>query len=186
MLSCNTYDAPHFNLIGSPLAHVNFRLGAQSTLEYKISSPLFEHAGIWQETGDIVQMTPFGISITGRKKHLVFTLGGLCVSPQQLEQLLKDHEEIIDACVIGDKMPYLSALIVLNPAENLASEKTRDVIQNIISKINETLPRNVTIKKFLILEKPFSESEGEKLSNGEINRLKIQDTRANQIASLYN
>ena len=58
-------------------------------------------------------------------------------------------------------------------------------MQEVIAKINETLPRNVTIKKFAILEKPFTETNGEKLSNGEINRLKIQETCADIIASLY-
>ncbi|WGL59701.1 hypothetical protein QEJ31_14305 [Pigmentibacter sp. JX0631] len=189
MLSSNLYHAAHYKVIGTPLPHVNFRLAAHSTLEYRLSSSVFENAGKWEETGDVAQMTPFGFIITGRKKHLFVTLGGTVVSPVRLEQLLKEDDIISDACVIGDKMPYLSALIVLNHnalADYRATpEKIKDHVQSIVNKVNESLPRNVTLKKFYILEKPFTEASGEKLTNGEINRLKIQETRATLIKSLY-
>lgn len=189
MLSSNLFHAAHYKVIGTPLPHVNFRLGAHSTLEYRLSFSVFENAGKWEETGDVAQMTPFGFIITGRKRHLFVTLGGTVVSPVRLEQLLKEDEIISDACVIGDKMPYLSALIVLNHdalADYRASpEKIKEQVQAIVNRVNESLPRNVTLKKFSILEKPFTEASGEKLTNGEINRLKIQETRANLISSLY-
>ncbi len=189
MLSCNLFHAAHYKVIGTPLPHVNFRLGAHSTLEYRLSFAEFENAGKWEETGDVAQMTPFGFIITGRKKHLFVTLGGTVVSPVRLEQLLKEDEIIADVCVIGDKLPYLSALIVLNHnalADYRAHpEKIKDQVQTIVDKVNESLPRNVTLKKFSILDKPFTEATGEKLSNGEINRLKIQETRAGLISSLY-
>ncbi len=189
MLSSNLFHAAHYKVIGTPLPHVNFRLGAHSTLEYRLSFPVFENAGKWEETGDVAQMTPFGFIITGRKRHLFVTLGGTVVSPVRLEQLLKEDEIISDVCVIGDKMPYLSALIVLNHnalADYRASpEKIKEQVQSIVNRVNESLPRNVTLKKFSILDKPFTEASGEKLTNGEINRLKIQETRANLISSLY-
>lgn len=189
MLSSNLFHAAHFKVIGTPLPHVNFRLGAHSTLEYRLSSFAFENAGKWEETGDVAQMTPFGFIITGRKRHLFVTLGGTVVSPVRLEQLLKEDDIISDACVIGDKMPYLSALIVLNHNAladyRVTPEKIKDHVQAIVNKVNESLPRNVTLKKFHILDKPFTEASGEKLTNGEINRLKIQETRAILIKSLY-
>lgn len=189
MLSCNEYASPHFNTIGNPLAHVKFRLGDQSTLEYFLSHPIFEKNRVWEETGDVAQMTPFGIVITGRKRHLFVTLGGAIVSPVRLEKLLKEFDSIEQACVIGDKMPYLSALVVLNQEAYADYKKENQIakekIAQIIAKVNETLPRNVTIKKFKILEKPFSEKNGEKLSNGEINRIKIQQSRKLEIESLY-
>jgi long-chain acyl-CoA synthetase len=189
MLSSNLFLTPHFKVIGTPLPHVNFRLGAHSTLEYRLSSSFFENSGKWEETGDVAQMTPFGFIITGRKRHLFVTLGGTVVSPVRLEQLLKENDIITDACVIGDKMPYLSALIVLNHDAladfRVSPDKIRQQVQEVVDKVNETLPRNVTLKKFSILDKPFTESSGEKLTNGEINRLKIQETRSSLISSLY-
>lgn len=189
MLSSNLFQAAHFKVIGTPLPHFNFRLGAHSTLEYRLSSPAFENAGKWEETGDVAQMTPFGFIITGRKRHLFVTLGGTVVSPVRLEQLLKEDDIVADVCVIGDKMPYLSALIVLkyNALADYRNqpEKIKEQVQKIVNRVNETLPRNVTLKKFSILDKPFTEASGEKLTNGEINRLKIQETRAVLISSLY-
>jgi long-subunit acyl-CoA synthetase (AMP-forming) len=134
-------------------------------------------------------MTPFGFKITGRRKHLFVTAGGLTISPVRLEQLLCEFQEILDACIVGDKMPYLSALVVLSAdaqAEfRTEPEKIRDVLQQHIGRVNETLPRHATIKKFLVLEKPFQESLGEKLPTGSLNRLKINETRKSEIESLY-
>lgn len=189
ILASNNFHSPHFNTIGTPLPHVNFRLGHQSILEYRIGLSVFRNHGKWEETGDVAQMTPYGFIITGRKRHLFVTLGGVVVSPARLEQLLKNDKMIADACVIGDKLPYLSALLILN--HDALSEyrnspnKIKEHMQEAIAKVNETLPRNVTIKKFAILDKPFSEANNEKLSNGEINRLKIQETYMDTIASLY-
>ncbi len=189
MLSSNSYSAPHFHSIGSALPHVNFRLGEHSILEYRISNRNFDEFELWHATGDVVQMTPLGFMITGRKKHLFVTTGGAVVSPVRLEQLLKNEELISDACVLGDKLPYLSALIVLSSEINSEFKtnpsEVKNKIQALISKINENLPRNVTLKKFTILEKPFSEFDGEKLSNGEINRLKIYENRTHEIKEIY-
>ena len=189
VLSSTSYDAPTFNLIGSPLAHVVFRLGNNSTLEYKINSDLFEHAQTWQETGDVVQMTAHGFAIAGREKHLFVTAGGMTVSPLRLERLLKDSPLVGDVCIVGDRMPYLAALIVLSQEASteyrLDSERIKGEVAEAVAKVNETLPRNVTIKKFQILEKAFQENLGEKLPNGDINRLRIQETQNSIIQDLY-
>lgn len=189
LLSANTFDAPHLNLIGQPLSHVSFRLGQNSSLEYRLNHPAFARAGVWQDTGDVAQMTPFGFKITGRRKHLFVTAGGLTISPVRLEQLLSESKEINDVCIVGDKMAYLSALVVLS-ADAQAEfrtdpEKVRAVLQQHIGRVNETLPRHATIKKFLVLDKPFQESLGEKLPTGSLNRLKINETRRAEIESLY-
>lgn len=189
ILSSNNFHSPHLNSIGTPLPHVNFRLGNQSILEYRISLSVFRNHGKWEETGDVAQMTPYGFIIIGRKRHLFTTLGGVVISPVRLEQLIKEDEMISEVCVIGDKLPYLSALIILNQNAyadyRIFPPKMKEHVQEIISAVNETLPRNVTIKKFAILDRAFTEANGEKLSNGEINRLKIQETCADIIASLY-
>ena len=189
LLSSNTFDAAHCNLIGSPLPHVSFRLGANSLLEYRLSLPVFENAGRWEETGDVAQMTPYGFAITGRKKHLFVTAGGVTISPVRLETLLREQSLIADACIVGDRMPFLAALLVLSQNGQADYRETpelvRENVQKIITELNETLPRNATIKKFVILDKPFQEAEGEKLSTGAVNRLKIHETRQAIISSLY-
>jgi long-subunit acyl-CoA synthetase (AMP-forming) len=189
LLSANTFDAPHLNLIGNPVSHVSFRLGQNSVLEYRLNHPAFSGHGHWQETGDVAQMTPFGFKITGRRRHLFVTAGGATISPLRLEQLLRETHEVQDVCIVGDKMPYLAALVVLSAdaqAEFRTSpEKIREIVQQRIGSVNETLPRHATIKKFLVLEKPFQESLGEKLPSGSLNRFKINETRRVEIDSLY-
>ncbi|NBX18173.1 MAG: hypothetical protein EBR09_12495 [Proteobacteria bacterium] len=189
LLSANTFDSPHLNLIGNPVSHVSFRLGQNSVLEYRLNHPAFSGHGHWQETGDVAQMTPFGFKITGRRRHLFVTAGGATISPLRLEQLLRETHEVQDVCIVGDKMPYLAALVVLSAdaqAEFRTSpEKIREIVQQRIGSVNETLPRHATIKKFLVLEKPFQESLGEKLPSGSLNRLKINETRRPEIDSLY-
>lgn len=189
LLSANTFDAPHLNLIGNPVSHVSFRLGQNSSLEYRLNHPAFAGSGHWQDTGDVAQMTPFGFKIIGRRRHLFVTAGGVTISPLRLEQLLRESSEIQDVCIVGDKMPFLSALIVLSPdaqAEFRSQpDKIRELVQQRIGNVNETLPRHATIKKFLVLDKPFQESLGEKLPSGSLNRLKINETRKVDIESLY-
>lgn len=189
LLSSNTFETPFFNLIGTPLAHASFRLGPNSTLEYRVSSPIFENSQNWLETGDVVQMTAHGFAITGRERHLFVTAGGVTVSPGRLERALKSNALIGDACIVGDRMPYLSALVVLtNEAATefrIDAQKVTDQVAEAVAQVNETLPRNVTIKKFQILTKAFQENLGEKLPNGGVNRLKIQKTHAELIRSMY-
>ena len=189
LLSSNTFDLPHLNLIGTPLPHVSFQLGADSILEYKIHSSLFPQVRQWQKTGDVAQMTAHGFMITGRKAHLFVTSGGVKISPLPLERRLKENPLIADVCLIGDKRPFLSALVVLeNSAYSDAKndpQAFREQVQELINAVNETLPRQHTIKKFVILEKPFQESNGEKLLSGAINRLRIVETRSAAIQDIY-
>lgn len=189
MLSTNTFEAPHSNVLGNPLAHVSFRLGTHSTLEYCIDNALFEKSNTWLSTGDVVHMSTHGFTVVGRHKHLYLTSGGTTIAPLRIERLLKNDPTIAQACVVGDRLPYLAALLVLNTeaaSEHRQNpEAVSERVQQIVSSVNENLPRNVTIKKFVILEKPFQETASELLATGEINRLKVAETRANEIAKLY-
>ncbi len=187
LLSSNTFDAPHLNMIGSPLPHVSFRLGAESMLQYRISNDLFPVG--WTDSGDIAQMTPFGFMITGRKKHLFRSQNGVMVSPARLEALFLGQPEVEDICLAGDKMPYLVAIIfpsseireMLRTEPEIAKQK----MDAVVTSVNESLPRHATIKKYRLTEKPFLESNGERLSTGSLNRLHAYDTRKDVIADLY-
>lgn len=189
LLAANTYAEPHLNLIGIPLAHVAFRLGADSVLEYSLSSPHFEDSGSWVSSGDVAQMTPFGYAIVGRKMHQITTRGGVVVSPARFEWKLTDSDIIQQACIVGDRMPFLGALIVLSPESRVDFEQNPDAVRQqvaeVIAQVNETLTRDGTIKKFEILPTPFLEVTGEILPNGAVNRVKILETRADAIAQIY-
>lgn len=189
LLASNTYTEPHLNLIGTPLSHVRFRLGAESVLEYALHGDGFQNQDDWVSTGDVAQMTPFGFAIVGRKLHQIVTKGGVVISPARFEWLLTDSALVSQACLVGDNMPFLSALLVLSPEFRSAyrdnPESVRTEVSALVDKVNEMLPRNGTIKKFSILENPFLEAQGELLPNGAVNRMKVLETRASDVATLY-
>lgn len=189
VLASNTYSEPHLNLIGSPLAHVLFRLGEESLLEYQLASPSFDDHGQWVASGDIAQMTPFGYAIVGRKLHQIRTRGGGVLSPARFEWRLTESDLIAQACIVGDNLAFLGALIVLSPEARVVFEQNPDAISDqvaaVVAEVNETLPRDGTIKKFEILSTPFLETTGEILPNGAVNRVRILETRAADIARLY-
>ncbi len=193
LLSSNVFESPYAGVIGWPLPHVSFRLGSSSVLEYQFSqagAQVFGGSAVaWRETGDMGQMSPKGFVICGRKKHLFLTAGGGILSPVQVEQMFRAHEWIRDVCLVGDKLPFLAALIALNPetyGEWLADPGPVEAkVMSVIASVNGNLPRNATIKKFLVLDRPFQEADGERLASGGLNRLRILETRRHQIQALY-
>ncbi|HYL08350.1 MAG TPA: long-chain fatty acid--CoA ligase, partial [Candidatus Udaeobacter sp.] len=70
----------------------------------------------WLHTGDVGEIDADGyLRIIDRKKELIITAGGKNISPANLEALLKQNPLVGQACVIGDRRPYVTALIVLDP-----------------------------------------------------------------------
>src|SRR5215216_5719953 len=72
----------------------------------------------WLHTGDVGRLDEDGfLYITGRKKDIIITAGGKNITPANLENGLKQNRWISQAVVIGDRRPYLVALITLDPEE---------------------------------------------------------------------
>src|SRR5439155_4474329 len=69
----------------------------------------------WMHSGDVGFLDDDGyLTITDRKKDLIITASGKNVAPQELENALKYHPLISQAVVVGDRRPYLTALITLD------------------------------------------------------------------------
>ena len=123
----------------------------------------------WLHTGDIGEFDSDGyLKITGRKKDIIITAGGKNITPANLEAEIKQHPLVSQCVVIGDRRPYLVALVTLDPEEaaKLAEENglarrprragrrtTRSArsIQDHIDEINEKFARVEQVKKFEIL-----------------------------------
>ncbi len=72
----------------------------------------------WLHTGDIGEIDSDGfITITGRKKDIIITAGGKNITPANLEAEIKQHPLVSQCVVIGDRRPYLVALVTLDPEE---------------------------------------------------------------------
>ena len=78
----------------------------------------------WLHTGDIGEIDADGfIKITGRKKDIIITAGGKNITPANLENEIKQHPLVSQCVVVGDRRPYLVALVTLDPEEIVAYAK---------------------------------------------------------------
>ena len=89
----------------------------------------------WLRTGDIGTLDADGfLAITDRKKDIIVTAGGKNVSPQNIEAALKASRYISEALVIGDRRPYLVALLCPNPDETQKAAQTDEEVQALIQR----------------------------------------------------
>src|SRR5262249_51560707 len=158
----------------------------------------------WLATGDIGRQDADGfLYITGRKKEILVTLGGKNIAPVYLEGLLTEDPLILQAMIIGDGKPYLSALIVPN-SEVLKSEQAKLGLSNlplpqalthphIISlyrtRITDRL-KNVSpheqVGQFPLLAQPFTIDSGLLTPKLSLRRQQISQRYSTEIAALYN
>ncbi len=157
----------------------------------------------WFKTGDIGHIDEDGfVYITDRKKEIIITAGGKNVAPQAIENALKFSKYISNACLYGDKKPYIVALVTLNieriidyakenklrylDVSDLAkNEKIIKLIKKEIEKVNKNLAKVETIKKFAILPQDFSIETGELTSTLKLKRRVVYQKYRDIIECLY-
>src|SRR2546428_9247808 len=95
----------------------------------------------WLHTGDVGEFDADGyLRITDRKKDLIITAGGKNISPSNIEKALQQQRLIGNAVVIGDRRPFVSALLTLDPEEAAAYSRDRGITLNL-----EALARDPTV-----------------------------------------
>jgi long-chain acyl-CoA synthetase len=142
----------------------------------------------WLHSGDIAAIDGDGfVTITDRKKDILITAGGKNVAPQNLENLLKLSPVVSQAIALGDRRPYVAALITLDPASGLepSSEEARTAVQEAVDAANAELSRYEQIKRFRILERDFSAEEGEVTPTLKVKRRVVEEHFAAEIEQLY-
>jgi long-chain acyl-CoA synthetase len=138
----------------------------------------------WLRSGDLGVLDDDGfLTITDRKKDILVTAGGKNVAPQNLENALKTHPIISQALVVGDRRPYVAALITL--AEGAATEDAEARVQRVVDEVNADLSRFEQIKRFAILPRDFSADEGEVTPTLKLKRRVCQEHFAAEIEALY-
>jgi long-subunit acyl-CoA synthetase (AMP-forming) len=144
----------------------------------------------WLRTGDIGMLDEDGfLTITDRKKELIITAGGKNVSPQNIENALKASRVVSQALVVGDRRPYVVALIVPDPGEAQRTGGSPDGIQlaveRAVAEVNGHLGRFEQIRRFAILDREFSQEAGEVTPTLKLRRRVCEEHFADQIEALY-
>jgi long-chain acyl-CoA synthetase len=145
----------------------------------------------WLRTGDIAWIDEDGfLTITDRKKDILVTAGGKNIAPQNLENELKKSKYVSQVLVVGDRRPYVAALLTLDEAEvgKWREAGGRDVdalIGSIVDDVNSQHSRFEQIKRFAILERDFSADEGEVTPTLKLRRSVVQEHFTDEIERLY-
>jgi long-chain acyl-CoA synthetase len=199
----NRPGAFKFGTVGQPLPRVEVKLAEDG--ELLVHSPtvfagyykdpeatrevLMEDG--WLRTGDIAQIDEEGfVTITDRKKDILVTAGGKNVAPQNLENELKTSKYVSQALVVGDRRPYVAALITLDQDEierwrAAGGEDEHALIQQVVDDVNANHSRHEQIKRFAILPRDFSADEGEITPTLKLKRRVCQEHFAREIEKLY-
>ena len=136
----------------------------------------------WLYTGDIGEIDNEGyLKITDRKKDIIVNAGGDNIAPSKIENLLANYSEIIQSYVYGDKKNYLVALIVVS--KELEDRKNK--IRIIIDKVNQELSIIEKIKKFIIIDDPFTIENQMLTPTMKIRRHQIKKVFGEQLEKLY-
>ncbi|MFC8096069.1 AMP-dependent synthetase/ligase [Streptomyces sp. NPDC057301] len=157
----------------------------------------------WLPTGDIGALDDEGyLTITGRKKELLITAGGKSVAPAPLENWLRSHPLISQCMVVGDRRPFVSALMTLDmdgvshwrrmngkhpvPAELLVDDaELRAILQRAIDEANKLVSRPESIRRFTILPMDFTELNGHLTPSMKLRREAVMRDFAAEVEELY-
>ncbi|MGH2748871.1 MAG: AMP-dependent synthetase/ligase [Actinomycetota bacterium] len=156
----------------------------------------------WLLSGDVGEFDEHNyLKITDRKKDLIITAGGKNIAPQEIENKIKFHPLISQVVVIGDKRPFLSALITLDPEKAPGWAKERGIegdgsaiadhertlkeIEGAINEVNQSLAKVEGIKKFRVLERDFLQEENEITPTMKVKRKQINEIYADVIEDMY-
>lgn len=161
--------------------------------------------GDWYKTGDIGALDDDGyLWITGRKKEIIVTAGGKNVAPATLEDPIRANPLIGQVVVVGDKKPFIAALVTLDSEmlepwlRNNKLDATMSVddasrhpailaeVQKAIDRANSKVSRAESIRKFVILPTEFTEASGHLTPKMSIKRHVIVSDFAAEIDSIYN
>jgi long-chain acyl-CoA synthetase len=168
----------------------------------KATSETFD--GEWFKTGDIGELDEDGfLTITGRKKEILVTAGGKNVAPAGLEDPLRAHPIVGQVVVVGDKKPFVSALVSLDSemlpvwlknhggnekmtvAEAANDPKVLAEIQTAVDQVNKSFSTAESIRKFVIIEAELTEASGHLTPSLKIKREAVARDFAKEIAELY-
>lgn len=188
--SVNPTDGYKIGTIGKPLGGISMGIDDDGELCIKGGSvckgyhnhPELTHSQIvdgWLHTGDLGDIDEQGfVTITGRKKDLIITAGGKNVSPSVLEASVMTSPVVSQCLVIGDRKPFIAALIALDLTDTNAWLKAQGAeevssleeakhnpivateVERAVDTANDLVSRAESIRKFEILSDEFTQENG--------------------------
>ncbi|NEB80712.1 long-chain fatty acid--CoA ligase [Streptomyces sp. SID14478] len=157
----------------------------------------------WLATGDLGVLDEDGyLTITGRKKEILVTSGGKSVSPQQLEERVRDHPLIAQCIVVGNDRPYIAALVTLDseavehwlgmrgkqlmtPADLVRDPDLEMEVRRAVVAANTLVSQAESIRTFRILAHQFSEEHGLLTPSLKLKRKAIEGAYSAEVDALY-
>ena len=157
----------------------------------------------WLHTGDVGTVDADGFyRITDRMKDIIITAGGKNITPSELENDLKFSPYITDAVVIGDRRPFLTAIIMIDqdnvekfaqdrevPFSNYASltrsTEVQQLIQDEVDRVNRSVARVEQIKKFFLLDTQLTAEDEELTPTMKLKRKLVETKYASPIEAMY-
>jgi len=156
----------------------------------------------WLHSGDIGEFDEHNyLTITDRKKEIIITAGGKNIAPSQIEERIKFHPLISQVVVIGDKRPFLSALITLDPEKApgwakehgiegdigaiASNDRTLKEIEGTIDEVNKQFAKVEGVKRFRVLDRDFLQEEEEITPTMKVKRRKINELYGDVIEDMY-
>ena len=210
----NTHEAYKFGTVGRSLPGTEVKLAEDGELlirsetifqgyfkEPEATAEVLGPDG-WLRTGDIASIDEDGfITITDRKKDIIVTAGGKNVAPQNLENDLKASKFVSQAMIVGDRQPYVAALITLDPEalpawaaerglsgdmETLArTDEVRELVQGIVDEVNAERSRYEQIKRFVVLPRDFTMDDDELTPTLKLKRRVVAQHFSSELDELY-
>jgi long-chain acyl-CoA synthetase len=154
-------------------------------------------------TGDLGELDKDGfLTVTGRKKDLLVTAGGKNVAPGPLEEMIRTHQLVAHAVVVGDGKPFVSALLTLDPegvgdwrAERglpplPLSEAANDpqvlaALQEAVDLANKMVSKAESVRTFRLLDAEFSVESGHLTPSLKLKRSAVVREFQAEIAKIY-
>ncbi len=214
-LTVNLPDAQKVGTVGRPLPGTSVRVADDGELLFRggqvftgywhndeATTEVLERDG-WFHTGDVGEVDDEGfVRITGRKKEILVTAGGKNVAPAVLEDRLRAHPLISQCMVVGDRQPFIAALVTIDVesfpawaeatgksgsiADLVDDEDLRAEIQLAVDEANKAVSKAEAIRKFRILPDDWTEEGGQLTPSLKLKRNVVTRECRNEIAALYN